>query len=75
MSLGFSYDVHEGVIKDEPDGQDLWLMKYGFVPDKFVPVLGQYQALRNPDIRQLPGTTFWLGGAVWGLDKMVIFSV
>ncbi len=73
MNLGFSYDVHEGVIMDEPDGQDLWLERYGFVPDKFVPVLGQYQAIRNPDLRQLPGTTFWIGGAVYGLNKMVIF--
>ena len=73
MSLGFSYDVHEGVIMDEPDGQDLWLEQYGFVPDRFVPVLGQYQAIREPDIRKLPGTTFYIGGAVYGLNKFVLF--
>ena len=69
----FSYDVHEGVILEEADGQDLWLQKYGFIPDTFVPVLGQYQKVRNPDIRKLPGTTFHIGWSVYGLNKFFLF--
>ncbi len=74
MSLGFSYDVHEGVILDEPDGQDLWLERYGFVPDRFVPVLGQYQAIRNPNLRSVVGTTAWSHAGLAGLNRMVMWA-
>ena len=74
MSLGFSYDVHEGVIMDEPDGQDLWLERYGFVPDRFVPILGQYQAIRNPNLRAVVGTTAWANAGVAGLNRMVMWA-
>ena len=73
-SMGFSYDVHEGVVIDEPDAQDRWLEKYGFVPDNFVPVLGQYQAIRNPNPRHLVGTTVWATAGLAGLNYMVSWA-
>lgn len=73
-SMGFSYDVQEGVIIDEPDAQDAWLEKYGFVPDNFVPVLGQYQAIRNPNPREIVGNTAWATAGLAGLNYMVSWA-
>jgi hypothetical protein len=69
--MGFSYDVHEGVVKDEVDPMDAWLIQYGFVPDNFVPVLGQYQAIRNPNYREIVGNTAWVRTGLAGLNFMV----
>lgn len=69
--MGFSYDVHEGVIIDEPDAQDIWLQKYGFVPDNFVPILGQYQAIRNPSYREIVGNTAWVRAGLAGLNFQI----
>jgi hypothetical protein len=73
-SMGFSYSVHEGVVMDEPDAQDRWLDQYGFIPDRFVPVLGQYQAIRDPDYRQIVGTTAWARTGIAGLNWMVSWA-
>lgn len=74
MPSGFSYDVQEGVVLEEPDGTDLWLEKYGFIPDRFVPVLGQYQAIRNPEYRTVVGTTAYLRGGLAMLNRMIIWA-
>ena len=74
MPSGFHYDVQEGVVLEDPDGMDLWLEKYGFVPDRFVPVLGQYQAIRKPEYRHIVGTTAYLRGGIGLLNRMVIWA-
>lgn len=48
-----------------------WLVKYGFVPTQFVPILGQVQSFNNPNPRQIVGTTAWTAGSVSYLDWFV----
>lgn len=69
--MGFSYELHEGVVFDEPTAMDLWLQRYGFVPDNFVPILGQYQAVRNPNYREIVGNTAWVRFGLAGLNFQI----